>query len=221
MDQFVSCYGEANKALLLDCRSLEFKLLPLSVEAKLVICNTMVKHELASSAYNERRAQCEAGVKHLASVLPNVHALRDVTLERLEQYGRDLPEVVYRRCRHVIGENQRVLEAGDALERGDLEAFGQLMDDSHRSLRDDYEVSCAELDVMVDLAHKVTGVFGARMTGGGFGGCTVNIVAAGHVEEFKRAVGEGYEQATRLLPEIYVCDAANGAEEIVSAGGGE
>lgn len=214
MDQFISLFGQAQKALLLDCRSLEFRLLPLPDNVRLIICNTMVKHALASSAYNERRAQCEAGVKHLAKFMPGVTALRDVTIEQLEEHGRDLSDVVYRRCRHVITENARVLSAGDALEGGDLERFGELMDASHRSLRDDYEVSSEELDLMVEIAQKVEGVYGARMTGGGFGGCTVNLVADTHVEEFKKRVSQEYEHATSLRPEIYICTAANGAEEV-------
>ena len=214
MDQFTSLFGQAQRALLLDCRSLEFKLLPLPDTVKLVICNTMVKHELASSAYNERRAQCEAGVRHLAQFLPNVKALRDVTIEQLEQFGRDLPEVVYRRCRHVITENARVLAAAAALDQHDLRRFGDLMAESHRSLRDDYEMSSSELDLMVELARKVAGVYGARMTGGGFGGSTVNLVAADRVEEFKQSVPKEYERITALKPEIYVCEPANGAEEI-------
>src|SRR5690349_21176617 len=141
MDQFVSLFGQAQHALLLDCRSLEFRLLPLPDNVRLIICNTMVKHALASSAYNERREQCEAGVKHLAQFLPHVKALRDVTIEQLEQYRAGLSDVVYRRCRHVITENARVLAAADALERGDLRQFGKLMAESHQSLRDDYEVS--------------------------------------------------------------------------------
>jgi galactokinase len=177
----------------------------------------MVKHEHASGAYNERRAQCEAGVKHLIASLPNVSALRDVTLEQLAHLGSDLADVVYRRCRHVISENGRVLAAGEALKRGDLAGFGELMDESHRSLRDDYEVSCSELDTMVDLARGVDGVLGSRMTGGGFGGCTVSLLPAGQVEEFKSLVAEGYEKATILRPEIYVCEPANGAGEVVPA----
>jgi galactokinase len=201
MDQFVSCYGQANKALLLDCRSLEYKLFAIASKVRLVVCNTMVKHELASSAYNERRAQCEAGVKHLAAVLPHVTALRDVNLEELAQHSR---------------ENARVLESGEALQRDDLNSFGQLMNESHRSLRDDYEVSCPELELMVDLARKVNGVYGSRMTGGGFGGCTVNLVAAEQVGEFKSIIIEGYEKATNLVPDIYVCDPADGAGEVTS-----
>lgn len=215
MDQFVSLHGQANKALLLDCRSLDYKLLPMSGEAHLVVCNTMVKHELASSEYNQRREQCEAGVKHLAQIIPNVSALRDVTLEQLETNGKDMPDVIYRRCRHVISENARVIEAGDALVQDDLNRFGQLMYESHRSLRDDYEVSCKELDLMVDLATNVRGVFGARMTGGGFGGCTVNLVAREHVENFQQVVAEGYKRETKLNPEIFVCESADGAGEVI------
>jgi len=214
MDQFTSLFGQEQRALLLDCRSLEFMLLPLPDTVKLVICNTMVKHALASSAYNERRAQCETGVRLLAQFLPNVKALRDVTIEQLEQFGHALPEVVYRRCRHVIAENARVLAAAQALERHDLYWFGELMAESHRSLRDDYEVSSTELDLMVELARQVKGVYGARMTGGGFGGCTVNLVNARHVEEFKQSVPKAYRQIVALKPEIYVCEPANGAEEI-------
>ncbi len=214
MDQFISLFGQEKKALLLDCRSLEFELLPMLDNVRLIICNTMVKHELASSAYNERRAQCEAGVKHLAKFVPNVIALRDVTLEQLEQFGSDLPEVVYRRCRHVITENARVLSAARALEQGDLNYFGRLMAESHRSLRDDYEVSSEELDLMVEIARTVEGVYGARMTGGGFGGCTVNLVAVDHAETFRRRVAEGYEQVTKLKPEIYICTASKGAKEV-------
>ena len=216
MDQFISCCGRADRALMLDCRSLDYRLLPLPPQVSLVICNTMVKHELAGGEYNQRRAQCEAGVHHLARWLPQVRALRDVTLADLERYGHDLPEVVYRRCRHVVSEDDRVGEASRALERGDVTEFGRLMGESHRSLRDDYEVSCAELDLMVELAVKVDGVFGARMTGGGFGGCTINLVASDRVENFKRAVAAGYEQGTGRAPQIYVSTAAEGAGEIVS-----
>ncbi|MGH9969029.1 MAG: galactokinase [Pyrinomonadaceae bacterium] len=215
MDQFVSCFGQAERALLLDCRSLDYQLLPLPESAGIVICNTTVKHELAAGEYNVRRAQCEAGVRHFAQSQPNVRALRDVTEAELQRYGSDLSEAIHRRCRHVITENQRVGNAATALELGDLETFGHLMNESHRSLRDDYEVSCQELDLMVELAQGVAGVYGARMTGGGFGGCTVNLVKAESVEEFKRVVGQGYERGTGLAPEIYVCSAADGAGEIV------
>ncbi|PYS69449.1 MAG: galactokinase [Acidobacteria bacterium] len=214
MDQFVSLFGEANKALLLDCRSLEYKLLPLPTDANLVVCNTMVKHELAASAYNERRQQCEEGVRVLSGLLPTVKALRDVTPDQLETHRERLEEDVYRRCRHIVTENVRVLAAAEALEQGDLGRFGELMYESHRSLRDDFEVSCLELDCLVEQARCVEGVFGARMTGGGFGGCTVNLVARDSVEGFKHLVGDGYKKATGIVPEFYICEAVNGAEEV-------
>jgi galactokinase len=216
MDQFVSCCGEAGKALMLDCRSLDHKLLPLPPQTRLVICNTMVKHALAASAYNKRRAECEAGVRHFAQSLPNVRALRDVTKADLKLYGSDLSEVVYRRCRHVITENARVIDAAKTFEEEDLEAFGRLINESHRSLRDDFQVSCRELNVMVEIARECEGVYGARMTGGGFGGCTVNLVNLENVDEFKRKVTQGYTDATGLAPEIYVCSATDGAGEVYS-----
>ena len=215
MDQFVACQGEQGKALMLDCRSLEYRQLPLPDDVALAMCNTMVKHSIAKGEYNQRRAECEAGVRGLAKYLPNAQALRDVTPEDLEAYGHELPDVVWRRCRHVISENARVLRAAAALELGDLQAFGNLMLESHRSLRDDFEVSCPELDLMVELAEKAEGVYGTRMTGGGFGGCTVALVQAGCVEAFKRTVQGGYERSTGCKPEIYVCSTADGVGQIV------
>lgn len=214
MDQFISCFGRAGHALMLDCRGLDYKLLPLPDNVKLVVCNTMVKHELASSEYNARRADCELGVELLSQKLPHVESLRDVTNGDLQRHKSQLPEVIARRCRHVASENSRVLEAASALERRDLETFGQLMRESHISLRDDYEVSCKELDLMVELASDVEGVFGARMTGGGFGGCTINLVRSESVESFKQSVASEYPKATGREPEIYVCTAAQGAERI-------
>ncbi len=217
MDQFISCHGKADHALMLDCRSLDYRLLPLPPNARLVICNTMVHHALAGGEYNKRRADCEAGVKHLAQFLPGIKALRDVTVADLERHGNGLPEVVYRRCRHVVSEDGRMEQAAVALNGGHLETFGELMYASHASLRIDYEVSCAELDVMVDLASRVKGVYGARMTGGGFGGCTINLVQAEQVDEFKATVAPGYEKATGKTPVIYVTSAVAGAEEVTPA----
>ncbi len=210
MDQFVASHGKHGQALLLDCRSLEYRQLPLPADVALAICNTMVKHSIAKGEYNQRRAECEAGVRALSKQLPQVRALRDVTAEDLETYGQELPDVVMRRCRHVIGENARVLNAAAALEGGDLKAFGSLMLESHRSLRDDFEVSCAELDLMVELAGQAEGVYGTRMTGGGFGGCTIALVQSGCAEAFERQVREGYERSTGRKPEIYICSAADG-----------
>jgi len=215
MDQFISCRGEKGKALLLDCRSLEYRLLPLPENVRLVICNTMVKHELAAGEYNKRRAECEEGVRHFAQRFDGVSALRDVMMSQLESAGQDLPEVIYRRCRHVISENARVEQAATALERGDLDEFGRLMGESHRSLRNDYEVSCRELDLMVSFANSLPGTFGARMTGGGFGGCTVNLVSEEMVEEFRTQIANNYKETTGIAPEIYVCRSADRAKEII------
>lgn len=214
MDQFVSCCGQAGRALLLDCRSLAYRLLPIPPHISLVICNTMMRHELANGEYNTRRAECEEGVQRMSQFLPDILALRDVSMADLENYGHELPHVIYQRCRHVISENARVLETADALERGDLAACGRGMAESHRSLRDDYQVSCAELDLMVKLAQKQAGLYGARMTGGGFGGCTINLVRSDAVAEFQRAVASGYEQETGVRPQIFVSSAAEGAGEV-------
>jgi galactokinase len=219
MDQFIVSTGHVDHATLLDCRSLESRQVPVPDDARLVICNTMVKHALASGEYNVRRAECEAGVRELARSLPGITALRDVSMVELERFGGGLPETIFRRCRHVVGENARTVEAAAALERNDLAAFGKLMDDSHRSLRDDYEVSCEELDVMVDLARGLPGLYGARMTGGGFGGCTINLVAASRADEFAGAIADGYERSTGLVPQVYVCATVDGvraadAEEV-------
>lgn len=217
MDQFIACRAQAGHALMLDCRSLDFRRAPLPPGVRLVIGNTMVHHELAGGEYNRRRADCEAGVRHLARTLPHVTALRDVTPADLEQHGRDLPETVYRRCRHVIAENARVEQAATALDQGDLERFGRLMADSHASLRDDYEVSCSELDTMVEIASQIPGVYGSRMTGGGFGGCTINLVREECVDEFRRAVARRYQEATGREPLVYVSGAAAAACEVTEA----
>ncbi len=206
MDQFISALGRAGHALFLDCRSLDYRHVPLPAGYRIVVANSMVRRALVDSAYNERRAQCEQAAQALG-----VRALRDADEAMLESAKRHLPEVVYRRARHVVRENARVLQAVDAMRRGDAEAFGALMNASHASLRDDYEVSCRELDALVDIARRQSGCLGARMTGAGFGGCTVNLVEAGAVEAFVPALREGYRAATGLDAEIYVCDAADGA----------
>jgi galactokinase len=216
MDQFASINGRAGHALLLDCRSLEFTLLPLPDDVSLVICNTMVKHSHASGEYNARRSQCEEGVRLLSASLPGIRALRDVSEEQLEQHHEDLPETIFQRCRHVIAENARTLFAAKVLRAGQIKKFGELMYDSHLSLRDDYEVSCAELDIMVELASQFQGTYGARMTGGGFGGCTINLVEKASVEDFKNEISRSYERKTGIRPEIYVTSAANGASAVTS-----
>jgi galactokinase len=214
MDQFVSCFGRASHALLLDCRSLKFELVKLPPGIQLVICNTMVKHELGTSEYNVRRAQCEEGVRMLRTVLPEVRALRDVTLTQLEEHHQLLTPLVYARCRHVVTENARVLSAVRALEHGDIRGLGTLMRGSHHSLRDEYEVSCPELDLITEIATDQPGVIGARMTGGGFGGCTINLVESDAVDAFKQNVAAEYSSKTGLKPEIFVSSASDGAGQV-------
>jgi galactokinase len=220
MDQFISCHGAAAHALLLDCRSLAFRLAPIDPSVRLVVCNSMVHHELAGGEYNLRRAECERGVALLASALPGILALRDVSLVQLAAHAAILPELTYRRCRHIVAENDRVLRAGAALESGRVEEFGSLMNESHASMRDDYEISCRELDTLVEIARGIEGVLGSRMTGGGFGGCTVSMVRAGSVERFGASLAAGYAAATGITPQILICSPGDGVG-MVSNGGGE
>jgi galactokinase len=217
MDQFVSLHGQEDHALMLDCRALTFESLLIPDSVKLVISNTMVKHELASSEYNRRRADCEEAVRRLAEVLPGIRALRDVSLEQLERHRHVLSEVIYKRALHIVTENARVLDSAEALRSGDIARFGMRMAESHRSLRDLYEVSCRELDLMVDLAYQQRGVFGARMTGGGFGGATINLVDARYAGEFKEKMAKAYQKETGLVPQIYICKPAEGASPVSSS----
>lgn len=214
MDQFISANGQAGHALFLDCRDLSFELVPLfGDDVQIVICNSGVTRGLTDSAYNDRRSACESGVSLLTRAMgEDIKALRDVSMEMLDVYGGALSETVLKRCRHVITENERTQRAVALLKDGDLSGFGQLMVASHESLRDDYEVSGKELDLLVEIALNVPGVFGARMTGAGFGGCTVNIVERDAVPALTDAINEQYPRTTGLTPEIYVCSAVNGAE---------
>jgi len=211
MDQFIATFGKDGHALMLDCRSLDYKALPVPGDVRLVICNSMVRHELAAGEYNQRRADCEAAVKIMQQNMKSVRALRDVTLADLDKQKGGFPDIVYRRARHVISENQRVLDAAEGLEGGELSRFGELMYESHRSLRDDYEVSCEELDLLVELASRCEGVYGARMTGGGFGGCTINLVRTEAVDGCRSRIAEEYKKVTGKTLPIYVCTAAQGA----------
>ena len=214
MDQFISANGRAGHALFLDCRDLSFELVPLfGDDVQIVICNSSVTRGLTDSAYNNRRSACESGVSLLARAMgADIRALRDVSMEMMDVHGGALSETVLKRCRHVITENERTQRAVALLKKGDLSGFGQLMVASHESLRDDYEVSGKELDLLVEIALNVPGVFGARMTGAGFGGCTVNIVERDAVPALTDAINEKYSRITGLTPEIYVCSAVNGAE---------
>lgn len=215
MDQFISIMGKRGHALFLDCRSLAYRHVPFELnDYRILICHSGVKHALVDSEYNRRRQECEEGVAFFARRFPGIKALRDVTCEQLEECRKELEPVIYQRCRHVITENDRVQKSVEALKQGDLPAFGELMNASHDSLRDRYEVSCAEIDFLVELARKVPGVLGARITGGGFGGSTVNLVVAGAVEDFSRRVLEKYRQQTGREGKLFISTAAGGAEII-------
>ena len=211
MDQFASACGRAGHALLLDCRTLAWQPVPLPAGVAVVVADTMVRRELGSSEYNLRRAQCEEAVRALSAHLPGIRALRDVAVADFNRYAAQLPEVVARRARHVVEECDRTQRAVVLLQAGRAEEFGQLMNACHASLRDLYEVSCPELDTMVSAAQALPGCYGARLTGAGFGGCTVNLVAAAAAADFTRALAARYEQATGKRPDIYVCTAADGA----------
>ena len=214
MDQYMACLGVEGHALLIDCRSLEYRAVPIDLETtSVVICNTMVRHELASGEYNVRRAECEEGVRRLAGHIPGIVALRDVEPEDFDLYAGALPSVLRRRCNHVITEIGRTLRAVEALEQNDPVAFGQLMYASHHSLSIDYEVSCPELDLMVEIATGIEGVYGARMTGGGFGGSTVNLVASANVPNFISMIRAGYREHTGIIPECTVCQSGGGVRE--------
>jgi galactokinase len=211
MDQFIACNGAADHALLLDCRSLEFRLAPIPHHLSLVIANTMVKHSNAGGEYGIRRAEVEQGTAILHSHRPEIALLRDATLRDLDQWGHEMPSSVLRRCRHIISENLRTVAAADALAAGNLKKLGDLMAAAHASYRDDFEASCEEADVMVAAAQGLPGVVGARLTGGGFGGCTVNLVEAARAAEFSRELHEEYKAATGIDADIYLCHASAAA----------
>jgi len=204
MDQFASGLGHSNHALLLDCRTLSHVNIPTNLDKyRIVIISSEVKRELASSAYNERRAQCEEGVALFRQFDPTIASLRDVTPDLFDACGDQLSEIVFRRCRHVITENARVLDASAALAADELVQFGRLMTASHNSLRDDFEVSCDELDYLVDIANGTEGVLGSRMTGAGFGGCTVTLIHMDVIETL-RANLLSYTDRFGLNPEMFV-----------------
>ncbi|MDO7851737.1 galactokinase [Hymenobacter convexus] len=204
MDQFASLFGRDGHVVRLDCRSLDYEYFPFDTQAaRIVLCNSGVKHSLASSEYNTRRQECERGVSVLQQHYEGIGSLRDATLEQLEAVKGEIGGTVYRRCAYVVQENARVEAACQCLIAGDLAGFGKEMYGSHAGLRDDYEVSCAELDVLVEAAQKAPGVFGARMMGGGFGGCTINLVAPDKVDEFIASVSKVYEEKFGLKLETY------------------
>lgn len=215
MDQFISMMGQSNHALFLDCRSLEYRQTPLELgDNRIIICQSGVKHNLVESEYNKRRSECEQGVACLAKKYPGIRALRDANFEQLAACKPEMNDVVFQRCSHVIAENDRVLESVKVLTQGDLVSFGRLMNASHDSLRDLYEVSCPEIDELVNLARAVPGVLGARITGGGFGGCTVNLVKDHACQRFIEEVAVAYHRKTGIDPVFYMSTAADGAKVV-------
>jgi galactokinase len=211
MDQYIACCGVAGHALLIDCRSLASRHVAIAPNLRLLIANSGVSHQHAGGEYNLRREACEEGVRLLSRTLGPIQALRDVTPEQLEAKRRKLPDLVYRRCRHIVTENARVLEAERALEAGDFVACGRAMNDSHLSMQKDFEITCPEVDMLAGLAQTVQGVYGSRMTGGGFGGCTISLVEASAVDKASHILTDGYRIATGLDTDIFVCAPSDGA----------
>jgi galactokinase len=214
MDQFISANGKENHALLLDCRDLSFKLAPIPAHIALVIANTMVKHSIAGGDYPTRRRESEAACAIIASHRPGVPFLRDATLDDLEKWGSEMEPKSLLRARHVISEDLRTVAAEKALEKGDLKEVGRLMAEAHRSYSKDFEGSCVEADLMVDLAQDLPGLIGARLTGGGFGGCTINLVEQSQAKAFAAELGKRYAAKTGITPEIHICHASGGAHRL-------
>ncbi|KAA6463048.1 galactokinase [Acidobacteria bacterium AB60] len=214
MDQFISANGARDHALLLDCRDLSYKLAPIPEDVALVIANTMVKHEVTGTEYTSRRAQVEEAAAVIARHRPEVRFLRDANPEDLQKWGSEMSPEALKRARHVITENIRTVAAAQALVQNDTRTLGRLMAEAHRSYSQDFEASCAEADTMVEIAQKLPGLIGARLTGGGFGGCTVNLVHADQAKPFAAALGEQYAQATGITPQIHICHASDGAHRI-------
>jgi len=217
MDQFISANGAKDHALLLDCRDLSFKLAPIPDHVALVIANTMVKHAVIGGEYTSRRAEVEAACAVIARHRPEVKFLRDATVEDLEKWGHEMTPNSLKRARHVITENVRTVAAAEALIKGDLEELGRLMAEAHWSYSKDFEASCEEADAMVELAQRLPGLIGARLTGGGFGGCTINLVGQSQAEGFQEELAELYAGQTGIVPQIYICRASEGAHRLESS----
>lgn len=218
MDQFASAMGKANHVIFLDCKTLDYQLVPMNLGGcKLVISNTNKKRSLADSKYNERRAECEAGFEMLKAALPDKNCLGEISMEEYEANKHLITdETVNNRVRHVISEDDRVLRSVEVLKQGNLSAFGKLMNASHESLRDLYEVSCTELDTLVESAQKLDYVLGSRMTGAGFGGCTVSLVKEDGVDEFIEKVGAEYLEKVGYAASFYISEIGDGGREIVN-----
>jgi galactokinase len=217
MDQFISIHGEENRAVRLDCRDLSFELVPLPFSVRVLAVNSMVKHDLGASAYPRRVQECADAVAVLQQRLPGVASLRDVNPEQFNFWDEYIPQPARRRALHVIKENERVLAFRDACVRHDREEMGHLFYASHTSMRDDYEISCAEIDFLVETAMALDGCYGARLTGGGFGGCTVNLVDPAVEEQFRSIITASYQERFGITPAIYECQPATGAREIIPA----
>jgi galactokinase len=217
MDQFASAMGKKGHAMLLDCKTLKYLYTPLKLkEYKIILANTKKKRGLGESKYNERVTETKEGLSILQGFLPQKRQLCDFSIEEFEQLKHNIKDqIICNRVQHVIYENARVLQSFDALKRGDLPAFGKLLMEANASIRDLYEVTGFELDTMVEEAMKIDGTLGARMTGAGFGGCTVNIVREDMVQEFIETVGKSYKQKTGITPEFYVSETGDGAREIL------
>lgn len=214
MDQFISANAAQDHALLLDCRDLSFRLAPIPDNVALVIANTMVKHAITGGEYTSRRAQVEEAAAVIARHRPEVRFLRDANLDDLEKWGSETSPLAVKRARHVITENTRTVAAAEALIRNDLKELGRLMAEAHVSYSQDFEASCEEADAMVELAQDLPGLIGARLTGGGFGGCTVNLVEQQHAREFSAALGQRYAARTGITPQIHICHASGGAHRV-------
>ena len=211
MDMFASMMGHADHVIKLDCRSLEYTYAPLHMDGvRIVLCDSRVKHSLVTSEYNTRRSECEAGVRFLRTYYPEIKSLRDVTMAMLDEHLRDTQPLIYRRCAYVVQENGRLLDGVAALEANDLASFGQLMYGSHEGLSKWYEVSCPELDILVALAQQQPGVLGARMMGGGFGGCTINLVREDVLDDFTDLITKQYKAQTGIDAYFYVCKLEDG-----------
>ncbi|HEY1986699.1 MAG TPA: galactokinase [Terracidiphilus sp.] len=214
MDQFISANGARDNALLLDCRDLSFRLAPIPHNVALVIANTMVKHAVSGGEYTSRRAEVEEAAAVIARHRPEVRFLRDATMEDLANYGAEMSPNALKRARHVISENIRTVAAADALISHDLRELGRLMAEAHKSYSQDFEASCVEADAMVELAQDLPGLIGARLTGGGFGGCTINLVETEYVPQFVQSLGERYHAKVGIEPQIHICHASGGAHQL-------
>jgi galactokinase len=214
MDQFISANGAENNALLIDCRNLSFTLAPIPPHVALVIANTMVKHSVAGGEYTSRRAQSEEACAVIARHRPEVRFLRDATMKDLEQWGREMSPNALKRARHIITENLRTVAAAEALIHNDLAELGRLMAEAHVSYSKDFEASCAEADAMVVLAQDLPGLIGARLTGGGFGGCTINLVERDKARDFAETLAARYTAETGIQPQIHICHASGGAHRV-------